>query len=136
MSSTLRSVAQIPARIKYLVGIIDVTDTSDNILADECSAFSTVLDLDTMIPYSGLPLSVAATGETFNAGDLLKDLGRQVIVYDAATGAHLVVYRQVQRVNGAGNEGVPPGYDVPLYVRVWADNGQGVRVARVGPGAH
>lgn len=136
MSSTLRSVAQIPARIKYLVAVASPVDSSDNILADECVAFSTDLDLATMIPHTEVPTEAVVAPEVFAPGDLFKDLGRQVIVYDAATSAHLIVYRQVQRVNGANDEGVPGNYNVPFYIRVWAASGAGVLVARTGPGAH
>jgi hypothetical protein len=142
MSSTLRTVAQIPARIKYLVALQTTGDASDNILSDKCYAFTCpegtfTESLITNTAAAAISLS-DITEYDLTTGQLFKDLGRQVVIYDAATDAHLVIYRQVQLVNddATGCEGVPADYPVAHYVRVWAASGAGVRVARTGPGAH
>ena len=140
MSSTLRTVAQIPPRIKYLVAVATGADGSDNILDDSCVAFtcdSGAFLESSVIPHTSPAIAAAAaTGVGYSTGDMFKDLGRQLVIYDASTKLHRVIYRQVQRVDGADTEGVPGDYDEPLFVRVWAASGAGVRVARTGPGAH
>ncbi|NCY25270.1 MAG: hypothetical protein EBX37_10530 [Alphaproteobacteria bacterium] len=67
-------------------------------------------------------------------GTLFKDLGRTLTVYDATTALHVATYRECQLVAG-GPEGVPedtPTYGADYYVRVWAADGDGVAVARLG----
>jgi hypothetical protein len=72
------------------------------------------------------------------SGFYFKDLGRQVTVYDPATHKHLAVFRQVQRVQGVGSEGVglsglvPESYFANIYMKVWAADGNGVVVVRTG----
>jgi len=136
MSSNLRTVAQIPARIKYLVAVAGTADCSNNLTADTCYAFTCSAGTfsESLISNVGLPtVSIL----NLNPGDLFKDLGRQVTIYDSgADKDHLVTYRQVQPVNGAGTEGVSGAYTTATFVRVWAASGAGVRVARTGPGAH
>jgi len=142
MSSTLRTVAQIPPRIKYLVAVAATSDASDNILSDLCYSFTCPVgtfseSLITSTAAAAVPLA-SITQDNLALGDLYKDLGRQLVIYDAATDAHLIIYREVQIVDddAAGTEGVPIDYPTARYVRVWAASGAGVRVARTGPGAH
>jgi len=142
MSSTLRTVAQIPPRIKYLVAVAATSDCSANILADTCYSFTCAAgtfseSLISNTAAAAIPIA-SLTKDDFAAGDLYKDLGRQLVIYDATTDAHLIIYRAVQIVDDdvAGDEGVPPTYPTARYVRVWAASGAGVRVARTGPGAH
>lgn len=142
MSSTLRTVAQIPPRIKYLVAVADTSDASANILSDLCYSFTCPAgtfseSLISNTAAAAIPIA-SLTADDFAVGDLYKDLGRQLVIYDATTDAHLIIYRAVQIVDddGAGDEGVPPTYPTVRYVRVWAASGAGVRVARTGPGAH
>ena len=133
MASTLRTVAQIPARIKYLVAIATVDTSSNTLTADACFGFS--------CPVSNIPSTSVTTATTvtnsahwdYVAGTLMKDLGRQLVIYDNTTGAHLAVFRQVQEVNGV--EGVPGDYGTAYFVKVWSSTGSGVGVARTGPGA-
>ena len=65
-------------------------------------------------------------------GALLKDLGRQIVVYsDSLPGSlHTAVYRQVLLVDGATSEGV--GSQAPFYVKVFSAAGTGVGVVRTG----
>jgi hypothetical protein len=142
MSSTLRTVAQIPPRIKYLVAVAATSDGSANILADTCYSFTCAAgtfseSLISNTAAAAVPIA-SLTADNFATGDLYKDLGRQLVIYDATTDAHLIIYRAVQIVDddAAGDEGVPPTYPTARYVRVWAASGAGVRVARTGPGAH
>lgn len=142
MSSNLRTVAQIPPRIKYLVAVAATSDASDNLLSDLCYSFTCPEgtfseSLISSIDAAAVPLA-SITLVNLSAGQLFKDLGRQLVIYDATSDAHLVVYRAVQLVDDEanGHEGVPPDYPTARYVRVWAASGAGVRVARTGPGAH
>jgi hypothetical protein len=123
MASLLRHIAQAPAhspaRAKF---------------------FLTLAETNTVVIYAPPVESVIESG-AFNAAvtagayipqyALLKDTGREIVVYDAATGLHTYKFRQVQIVNGANTEGV--GADAGPYVQVWAANGSaGVTVVRTG----
>lgn len=133
----MRTVAQIPARVKYLVAVAEGATNTSNILDVSCFAFTCSEGRFPESLISSADVSIVGINpEGISAGDLFKDLGRQLVVCDAATDLHTVVYREVQRVNGAGVEGVPSTYSTALFVRVWAASGLGVRVARTGPGAH
>lgn len=80
-------------------------------------------------------------------GRLFKDLGRQLTVYDSTLpgSLHISTYRECQLVGGVNNdagntEGVklhaysvtPEIYEATYWVRVWAADGTGVAVARLG----
>jgi hypothetical protein len=77
----------------------------------------------------------------FSAGTLLKDLGRSTTIVDTA-GRHLAVYREVQRVNSATNEGVGAagtndGIYGTFFVKTWSadatfPHANSVRVVRLG----
>jgi hypothetical protein len=143
MSSTLRTVAQIPPRIKYLTAVTTAPNTGTNIIADDCYAFTCHEDA---FSESVVPSGSNASGLTFTirdyvargyaTGEYFKDLGRQLVIYDATTKLHLAIFRQVQVVNGDGTEGVGAEGATPIFVKVWSASGGGVRVARIGPGAH
>jgi hypothetical protein len=133
MSSILRTYSQIPARAKHLIGI---TDGSIGPFS-EISAF-------TLSPGEFINMTSVATEEDISgllgfvilgdiSGNLYKDLGRQVTVYDPATHAHLAVFRQVQLVNGLDTEGVCAAVNrcATIYMKVWSSNGVGVVVVRV-----
>lgn len=135
MSSTLRTVAQIPARIKYLLAIATVDTASDTLTADNCFGFSCAV---TNIPSTTLTTATTVASSSqwdYVAGDLMKDLGRQLVIYDATTNQHLAVFRQVQLISGVGVEGVPDNYPIAYFVKVWSASGNGVGVARTSPGA-
>ena len=64
-------------------------------------------------------------------GFLLKDLGRQITVYDPTTpgSAHIAVFRQVMQVFGPpGNEGVSANI---AYICTWEDGSGAYAVAPV-----
>jgi hypothetical protein len=136
MSSTLRKFSQIPVRDKYLLAIADY-DPVGTPVPSATSAFtlapgahinvtSIAMDLDVQDVGSYAPASVSAT-------ELYKDLGRQIVIFDANHN-HVAVFRQVQLVSGVGTEGVCPLSDrcANIYVKVWSADGTGVVVARTG----
>ena len=72
---------------------------------------------------------------SFASDLLLKDLGRQITVYDTTgTGSpHIAIFRQVMQVNGPLEEGISSNI---AYICTWADGSGGVYtvapVARTG----
>jgi hypothetical protein len=145
MSSTLRTVAQIPPRIKYLQAVADGDTDSDTVTDDACFGFTCTEGAfsESVVPTGsaaqGLATAISGFGQaSYNTGDHFKDLGRQLVIYDARTKLHVAIFRQVLGVNGVDTEGVgavPPSGEA-LYVKVWSATGGGVRVARTGAGAH
>ena len=150
MTSVLRSPSQIGVRVKYLIGVTSTADVDPeavdgttfgaagaSIIRVENGTFAAITSLAT-----AAEITSALTGATTSvyqpdssiAGTLFKDMGRSLTVVDATTGAHIAVYRECQLVDG-GPEGVPedsPAYGADYYVRVWAADGSGVAVARLG----
>jgi hypothetical protein len=130
-----RSFSQIPVRTSFFLafqtyiapeqaGVIDSTDSA--IVFPDARPESIVEVGSVTVNYVG-----------FSQGDLLKDLGREVVLVDTA-GVHQALYREVQRVNGATTEGVGGIVD-PLdgpygtfFVKVWSADGLGVKVLRTG----
>ena len=113
MSSVTSSFAQIAGRTKFFLATADV---SGYVVPDLHSTLATsvdqtLLNADTKV---GVPRNT-----------LLKDLGRQIVLYDdevTAGSPHLATFRQVQVVNGSTTEGVDggapedfPGSTVPSY---------------------
>jgi hypothetical protein len=119
MSSVTRSLSQIPVRSKFLVAIAD--DVCGNTI-EECSAFSGEW-LGSVVE------SVSGSVYSYSAGNLFRDLGRQMMIADAATGAHIALYREALPQGDADTEGVSAA---PVWLRVWAANGVAVHVARLG----
>jgi hypothetical protein len=136
MTSNIRSLSQIPVRTKYLLVVTDrdLGQTERAIVAS--SVFSLTAGAN---PGSLIASTTALTGYVevaATAGQLYKDLGRQITVVDTlGEGAEvLAVYRQVQLMNGAGSEGVANNatYSANLYVKVFSADGLNVIVARTG----
>ena len=125
MSSATSSFAQIAGRTKFFL----VTAGSD-ISGFIVDGLRTVTTLDPAIAANrdGVVTGVSAT-------DLLKDLGRQIVVYSSTVPGSPVtaVYRQVLLMDpsAATTEGyvLPPA---PFYVKVFDSAGVGVRVVRTG----
>lgn len=146
--SAIRSIAQIPASIKYLEAVIASSSFDSDVLS-EYPAFS--LDNDTTIADIGAEGSIVDAADinlatvsavtfgdenTYSVGTLFKDLGRQLLIKNAA-GTHLALFRQVQLVQGAETEGVggsAPSWNC-LYVKVWSGAGTNICVVRTGPGS-
>lgn len=131
MSSVIRHISQIPVRAKYLLAV------SSNEAADDAAdspAFQLAADASWPVTVGtvAMPASAVndnATALAITAGALYRDLGRQIIVADAA-GVHLAHYRAAQLVSSATTEGV--GAFTEIYLRVWGANGNNVSVARTG----
>lgn len=123
MTSVLRRIAQMEPRTQYFYGnSVDgyVLDPASGI---EISPVMEMTDFDTaFFDASSSPVTLT--------GPLLKDLGRQITVYDNSTAGvvgspHIAIFRQVMDVNGLNTEGIasPP---MIAYICTWVD---GVRPA-------
>lgn len=141
MSSVLKSYSQIPVRVKYLIPVADYDGSKVGVGANGTSAF--YADAGAYLSLGSIALAddvVAATGYTvmtLDAGELYKDMGRQITIVDTdgAGAKHLAVYRQVQYMGGVASEGVEdaaPSYYAHIFLRVWAADGKNVVVARTG----
>ena len=122
MSSANSSYAQIAGRVKFLLATADIS----GFVVDGLNT------VDTVDPESSTRFAISSAS-------LLKDLGRQIVVVDSATSAHLKTYRQVQVMDGATTEGVSGSapaangsYYNTGYVLVASASGAGVRVVRTG----
>ena len=65
----------------------------------------------------------------FIVGVIFRDLGRQLTVVDAAN-TTLALYREAVPLDNLATEGI--GQYQSVWVRMWAADGSGVRVARLG----
>jgi hypothetical protein len=149
MSSVTKSFSQIPVQTKFLTCFKDISGAETagaGAGADGYAAF--ILDAGEFLNVTSMatqdiveaaagfgPLGGGANVNQLTAGQLFKDMGRQITVLDNADDAtHLALYRQVQLVSGPTTEGVAndAAYSANIYVRVWAADGQNVRVARLG----
>ncbi len=112
--------------IRYFIPIEDISGvaiqagyTTQSLMTD--SAFMTATRYETYTDVS--------------QGQLLKDLGRVVTIYDPVTGAHLQLWRLVQKVQGATTEGVDgditTGY-YTFYIKVWDSTGTVNLTSRTG----
>lgn len=131
MSTQLRHIAQAPAhtpvRTKFFLTVASSTGNQGN-------AGDAVVNMaagDNMSIMNSIDFSNAAgDAELDTPGTPLRDLGRQITVI-AADGTHLYKYRNVQIVNGVGQEGVPSNYNTTasnLYVLVWSADSASVPV--------
>jgi hypothetical protein len=135
MTSLLRTYAQIPARVKYFLWLNNEPNTSAipaasafQLTAGDYATISSMSTAGAIDPVSTNPFGDVAPG-------LLKDMGRQITIYDASTSAHRAIYREVQIVDGVGSEGVggsAPGWNSTYFVKVWSADGMGVEVVRTG----
>lgn len=130
----MRSFSQIPVRTKFFITT-----------AAYGGGVGANLDYeDTTLSFpNGYPGPTVVTGMTgpyvypaVDQGKLLKDMGRSMTIVDAS-GKHLALFREVQRVNGSDTEGVgPAGVDDAAYgtffIKTWSADGNGVIVARLG----
>ncbi len=125
MSSAISSFAQIAGRTKFflVLGIPDGSGNLQDISGYIVDGLRTVTTLDPATNNDG-------TVDDVNIGSLLKDLGRQIVVYSLPGSPHTAVYRQVLLVDGATTEGI--GSQAPFYVKVFSAAGTGVGVVRTG----
>lgn len=117
MSSVLRHYSQVPVRTMYL-RVVAAPTRQDEAISFEAGYPGAIVES----PISSSVIVVAQ-------GQLLKDLGRSVMVVNA-DGDHLALYREVLRMENAAAEGVGP--TPPFFVKVWSADGLGVIVARLG----
>lgn len=103
MSSVTSVYAQVSGRVKFLLAVADV---SGAIVPGLHSVSSS---------HAGSDIIDSATKVDVPIGQLLKDLGRQIVLYEEPLlggvqgSPHLATYRQVQRMNGVETEGVNGG---------------------------
>lgn len=134
MSSALAKFSQIPVRSKFLI-VLSSTQVGQ-LDASGGAAFSLdegeqwgVGTVGTIM--TGAALDAVASGEALTVGQLYRDLGRQIMVVHATTGAHQALFREAIRQNSAANEGV--NYATPsIWICVWRADGSNVAVARTG----
>jgi hypothetical protein len=145
MSSVLRHVAQIPSRVKFFV-VVDESGASSEVPASPAFAlaagdYATIGSMVSQTRFADLSdasLITVTLSPSIVTGNLLKDMGRQITIYNAniAGHPHVAVYREVQIVNGLDTEGVSgtaaTGWNSTIFVKVWAADGQNVNVVRTG----
>lgn len=135
MASALRSYAQIPARVKYFLwGVGDLefdepvpTTSIFTLSVGDYAELTSMATADAVNDVANTDIDLGAS--------LLKDMGRQITIYDPTSNLHLAVYREVQIVNGIGSEGVGgsnPEWQSNYFVKVWSADGLGVNVVRTG----
>jgi len=102
MTSVLRRYAQIDSRTQYFIVLTSsVQAYIDNLTNSKLSSLMTLTD----VAAAFLPADPTIS---YTTGTLLKDLGRQITVYDPnANNAHIAIFRQVMLVSGQNTEGVP-----------------------------
>jgi len=115
MTSVLRRFAQIEPRIAFFTVLDDVTGYTLDVSGSSSPVMTN----------TAFNAAFTDTPSLFGLGWLLKDLGRQITVYDPTTpgSAHVAIFRQVMQVRGApGNEGISSNI---AYICTWED-GSGV----------
>ena len=117
MTSVLRRVAQQNPQTQYFYGnsvdayVLDLAAGIAITPVMEMTQFTAAFDLITL------------------TGPLLKDLGRQITVYNNSTvgvvgSPHIAIFRQVMDVNGPDTEGVVSPQPIPptiAYICTWVD---------------
>jgi hypothetical protein len=131
--SSLRSFSQIPVRTKFLIATQTVEGGGVGGGFDDAA-------ISFVGGYPGPTLllgSRVANYVSMTQGDILKDMGRSVTIYNT-DGSHHATYREVQRIRNATTEGVNGPLDVndgpygTFFVLVWAADGNNVVVVRLG----
>lgn len=119
MSSVIRSLSQLPSRVKYLLA---VAQCEYYIPVGSLESIETTNDFATKTTSNVRPLKT-----------LFRDMGDSVTTVNAS-GQHVGLYRSVQRVAGISSEGVPETFETEtVYVQVWsADTAVEINVVRVG----
>jgi hypothetical protein len=123
MTTELREISQIPARIKYLYAVITTTVYFPN------AGFrtSSILTLN--------QFSDNFASDTISADSEMRDMGKSIVLVNE-NGQHYGLLRLVQTVNGPTTEGVPDNWDGDgqYYVFTWSSEPDiyNVTVARTG----
>ena len=126
MSSVLRAPSQIPVRSKFLIATANSARGND-----DATSSAIALNADGMFEsiMTAADVNTNFGAASFSAGALFRDLGRQVMIVDAA-GAHVALFREAMPQATADAEGAALSGSV--WLRVWAAAGDAVRVARLG----
>ena len=125
MTSVLKRYAQMDPRTQYFLALDSVPCYVDNSTSINISRLMTRSDVSTAFLLMPVPAA-------YPVGSLLKDLGRQITVYDPAIpgSPHIAIFRHVMLVNGLNVEGIPtltppgPPYTPPnsfAYICTWVD---------------
>jgi hypothetical protein len=126
MSSAIRQHAQMNPMIRYFIPMEDISGVAI-LSGNSTKSLMTESDFLAATEYESYT--------DVSQGQLLKDLGRAVTIYDATTGAHLELWRLVQKVQGALTEGVDGdvtnGY-YTFYIKVWDATGSVNLASRTG----
>ena len=112
MTSVLRRYSLIEPRIQYFT--VMTLNPIDGWVLNPAFASSPVMDVSSFVA------AFVYIPNKFTGQHLLKDLGRQITVYDSNTtgSPHVAVFRQVMEVNGPGVEGISSNIG---YICVWTD---------------
>ena len=126
MTSVLRRYAQMEPRTQYFF----VLDATVPCYVNE----STSINTSQLMTISDVSTAFAATIPLpdYTLGNLLKDMGRQITVYDPSIvgSPHIAIFRQVMLVNGLNVEGIPNSNNQPppfnptnsfAYICTWVD---------------
>jgi hypothetical protein len=111
MTSVLRQYSQIDPRVRFFYTVADSSGYT----------FGATLPTSGTVAYTDM--SGAATQPVaITNGFLLKDLGREVRVYDSTIegSPHLAIFRQVQPVANSATEGVQ---SAPFWIITWLASG-------------
>jgi hypothetical protein len=129
----MRSFSQIPVRTKFFIATATVESGGVGVNYDDSA-----ISFDDGYPGPIVEIgSLQANYVGMTQGDILKDMGRQITIYNA-DGSHHAVYREVQRIRNVATEGVNSPLDPAdgaygtFFVMVWAADGQNVKVVRLG----
>lgn len=112
MTSVLRRYAQIEPRVQYF-SVLTMYPIEGWTLNSTATSSPTMTETAFLAAFTSTP-------NTFTGYNLLKDLGRQITVYNPAIAGspHVAVFRQVMGVNGPGIEGISSNI---AYICTWAD---------------
>ena len=126
MTSVLRRYAQIDPRSQNIIVLTDCSGRTFNPAANIPSApVMPISDFNNAYPFTTVFLN----------GNLLKDLGRSINVYDPSNSNNLYqVYRQLMLISGPIGSGKYEGVTTKIaYVCTWSADGYGqADLARIG----
>jgi len=125
MSSVCRAPSQVSAPTKYFVasGLVEgfLPSALTVALNDNSKVLSNTGSVINTNDAAGFVNDITTTGNTSaRAAGQFRDMGKTLTVQEKYRNVY--VYRLVQRVDGAGNEGVG-GKSLPFWGLVWADDG-------------
>jgi hypothetical protein len=129
MSSITHSPSQITTQSKFLIAFAESDPNSMSISTSSAFRISLPWPIGIESRVNGDVLNGEGEYYDFVAGVLFRDLGRQLTVVDAEN-TTLALYRETMPMTNVETEGV--GTPQSVWVRVWAAEGSGVRVARLG----